>query len=489
MSNTPLPPKFDLETLSQLPKEELVSLTVQQQRVIEQFKQEIEQFKQEIERLKAQQSTDSQTSSKPPSTDLLKKSEKPKAATGTTEEGKRKPGGQPGHAGKTRKGFGRVDRYEVLRPQQCPNCGAEQFLEVPVAVQRQQVARLVDRPIEIVEYHRHTCLCAECSQRVAAPPAQGVVPGQDLSIGLQALLIWLGNQGHLSYEKQQEWLREFGQLEIGVGTLQATNHRLAVVVAEPVEDLWQWARQQSHVHVDETPWSVLGVKEWLWTISGERFCLFHAADTRSRAELEQMLGAEFAGVLSSDDYSVYNGYSVQSQQKCLAHLRRHFKKVICLGRDNDPQLGQQFLDLINEAFAQHKKWRETKDTKAYQTWAQDFKLILDQALNKWSGKAGYVASLLLRSLREKAAQWWYFLDNPEVPPDNNRAERSLRLAVTKRKVCGGSRSMDGFAETADLLSVIQTCRAQGRSVIEFFKQAMHATVSPTASRPSLIPQT
>lgn len=81
----------------------------------------------------------------------------------------------------------------------------------------------------------------------------------------------------------------------------------------------------------------------------------------------------------------------------------------------------------------------------------------------------------------------YFLDHPEIPPDNNRAERSLRLAVTKRKVCGGSRSMDGFAQTADLLSVIQTCRAQGRSVIEFFKQAMHATISPAIPKPSLIP--
>lgn len=247
----------------------------------------------------------------------------------TQNNEKRKPGGQPGHPGKTRKGFGRVDRYEFLRPQTCPDCGAEAFLEMPVAVQRQQVARLVERPIEVVEYHRYTCQCAQCGQRVSAPPDPDVIPGQDLSIGLQALLTWLGNQGHLSYEKQQEWLREFGQIEIGVGTLQATNHRVARAVASAVEDLWQWAPSQSHLHVDETPWCVLGVKEWLWTISGERFCLFHAADTRSRAELEEMLGAEFAGVLSSDDYSVYNGYAVRAQQKCLAHLRRHFKKVIC----------------------------------------------------------------------------------------------------------------------------------------------------------------
>mgnify|MGYP003455119736 FL=1 len=116
----------------------------------------------------------------------------------------------------------------------------------------------------------------------------------------------------------------------------------------------------------------MGVKEWLWTASGEGFCLFHAADPRGRVELETMLGTEFAGVLSSDDFSVYNGCSVQAQQKCLAHLLRHFKKVFGLpGNNNNATVATVFIDLIN-------------------------------------------------------------------------AERSLRLAVTKRKVCGGSRSMARF---------------------------------------------
>ena len=78
---------------------------------------------------------------------------------------------------------------------------------------------------------------------------------------------------------------------------------------------------------------------------------------------------------------------------------------------------------------------------------------------------------LLRSLQQKASQWWCFLDHPEVPPDNNLAERTLRLAVTKRKVSGGSRSMERFEHTANLLTVVQTCRRQERSVIDFFEQA------------------
>ena len=102
-------------------------------------------------------------------------------------------------------------------------------------------------------------------------------------------------------------------------------------------------------------------------------------------------------------------------------------------------------------------------------------------------QVGYAAGLLLKSLRDKAEQWWYFLNDPSVPPDNNLAERSLRLAVTKRKVSGGSRSMKRFEETANLLSVIQTCRFQARSVMAFFREAISAHSCDYFPMPELIP--
>ena len=383
----------------------------------------------------------------------------------------------------------RIDRYEVLRPQVCLECGSVEFADSSIAVQVQQVAQLVEQPIEVVEYQRQSCQCAHCGKvQIAAWPAERIVPGQDLGVSLQAWLVWLGNYGHLSYEKQQELLHELGGIDIGVGRLQATNARVYEAIAPSVSQLREWVQMQPHVHVDETPWPVLGLKEWLWVSAGEEFCLFHAGDTRSRAELEQQLGDKFSGVLSTDDYSVYNGYPVKAQQKCQAHLRRHFKKVVKLGHGNNPALGQAFLDLIDEAFAQHRYWRENQDAVAYLTWAIGFKLRITQSIEQWIGRAGYEAGKLLRSLRDKAEQWWYFLDHPEVPPDNNQAERSLRLAVTKRKVSGGSRAMERFAQTADLLSVVQTCRRQGRSVIEFFTQALIAKSGSGKSQPSLLPQ-
>ncbi len=100
-----------------------------------------------------------------------------------------------------------------------------------------------------------------------------------------------------------------------------------------------------------------------------------------------------------------------------------------------------------------------------------------------------VAGLLLKSLRDKEDQWWYFLNDLSVPPDNNLAELSLRLAVTKGKVSGDSCSMKRFEQTADLLSVIQSCRFQARYIIDiiaFFCEAISAHSCDLAT-PSLIP--
>ena len=481
MSEKPELTALKMEVVEQLSREELIKIVLTQQKLIEKLQQE-------LEKLKEKQPSNSKTSSKPPSSDLLQKSEKASSENSSSSESepKRKPGGQRGHIGKTRKGFGRVDRYQISSPDFCEHCGSKELSEI-IGYSKQQVACLVAKPIEVVEYQRVKCQCNECGAMVIGSPASGIVPGQDLSIDLQALLVWLGNYGHISYEKQQEFLRELGGIEIGIGTLQATNGRVADAVKPAIEDLWKWAPLQGNVHVDETPWCVKGVKEWLWTAPGQDFCLFHAADTRSRAELETMLGNEFAGVLSSDDFSVYNGIVVGAQQKCLAHLRRHFKKILQISHGNNTVVASAFLELIDEAFRQHRKWREHAEELDYHTWAKEFKVRLAELLNTWQGQVGYAAGLLLRSLQNKAHQWWYFLDHPEIPPDNNLAERSLRLAVTKRKVSGGSRSMSRFEQTADLLSVIQTCRFQGKSAIAFFRDALSAH-SCNFFMPSLIPQ-
>lgn len=147
---------------------------------------------------------------------------------------------------------------------------------------------------------------------------------------------------------------------------------------------------------------------------------------------------------------VYNGYSAKAQQKCLAHLRRHFKKVVKLGLVFNPALGQEFLDLIDEAFARHCCLARNPGCESLSN--------LDRGeRNRGSPRAFSNGLVALDTRRVSYCDRYGSAPHsggtskglPEVPPDNNQAERSLRLAVTKRKVGGGSRSMQRFAQTAD----------------------------------------
>ena len=150
-----LPQKLDRETLKQLPLEQLVDMIIEQAIAIQELNKRIVELEQEVQKLKVSRDLDSQTSSKPPSGDLLKKSEKKQEDNQEERETrKRKPGGQPGHRGKTRQGFGRVDRVKILRPEFCDCCGIASLTGVPIKVETKQVAQLVEHPIEIVEYHR-----------------------------------------------------------------------------------------------------------------------------------------------------------------------------------------------------------------------------------------------------------------------------------------------------------------------------------------------
>ena len=155
--------KTEIEQLSQA---ELVEMVLGLQKIIEELPEKLA-----IATGKSR--TTSQTSSKPPSTDMLQKPEK--STVKTEEDQKKKLGRQPGHQGKTRKGFGRVDRTEISSPNICQNCGSQELSEV-INIQ-QQVASLVAKPIEVVEYQTQSCKCLECGTVVRGEPPLGIVPG------------------------------------------------------------------------------------------------------------------------------------------------------------------------------------------------------------------------------------------------------------------------------------------------------------------------
>ncbi|MEG3931045.1 DUF6444 domain-containing protein [Microcoleus sp. T2B6] len=127
-----------LEMVDQLSHQELVKIVLTQQKLIEKLQQK-------LEKLQERQPSNSKTSSKPPSSDLIQKSEtaafdnSKESESESQSQPKRKAGGQPGHIGKTRKGFGRVDRYQISTPESCEHCGSRELSD-PIGYSKQQVA-------------------------------------------------------------------------------------------------------------------------------------------------------------------------------------------------------------------------------------------------------------------------------------------------------------------------------------------------------------
>jgi transposase len=101
-----LPLELDREILIQLTPKQLVEIIVEQASATIKLNSRILELEQEIGKLKASRDVDSKTSSKPPSGDILKKSEKkPESSDGESQAPKRKPGGQPGIREKLVKGL------------------------------------------------------------------------------------------------------------------------------------------------------------------------------------------------------------------------------------------------------------------------------------------------------------------------------------------------------------------------------------------------
>jgi transposase len=81
---------------------------------------------------------------------------------------------------------------------------------------------------------------------------------------------------------------------------------------------------------------------------------------------------------------------------------------------------------------------------------------------------------------------WTFARVVGVPPTNNAAERAERHAVIWRRISGGTDSAEGSRFVERMLTVVATCRQQGRNVLDYLKSCFKAARSGQAI-PSLLP--
>jgi len=384
---------------------------------------------------------------------------------------KRKRGQQPGHPTPIRRTYPELERIEEVHDvheneQTCPCCGLtreEFFKEEESEIIEVDVKAYVRKVVRKSRVSKCNC---PSQPKVVSPLVVGALfPGSQLGVSVWVeILLAKYRYGEPINRLLDRWA------DIGFSPPRGTIHsNLASIgkLISPVAELIA-ARNRSahHWHIDETRWPVYveipgkaGHRWWLWVFVTEDTVVFKIDPTRSSRVVYEHLGENPEGIASVDRYSAYKSVSLHALNLflafCWAHVRRDFLEL----EVKWPELKDWtmvWLNQISNLFAINNIRRQTKldDTvfvkadRELRTSMDDFRSNIDAGLD--NHHLHDEARKVLHSLDKHWEGLKIFVDHPQIPMDNNLAERTLRPQVVGRKNFWGSGSEHTARLQADL---------------------------------------
>jgi hypothetical protein len=280
---------------------------------------------------------------------------------------------------------------------------------------------------------------------------------------------FLHNEIGVSARKVPRAVEGLTQLAFTPAALLGFETKLARQAKPLVEDIAsKVGSTNGAVHADETYWSSDGKRAYFWLHATGPYVHFRFSLSRAGRISRRILGEDFTGVLVTDCYSAYDAQPARAKQKCLAHLTRtarDWQKVVPV----ESMAWRYFTDIqtwVTRGCRAHRRRERLtgRDLAAETAWLrkEQQRLETTEAIDHDKGRT------LQGRLRRYGTEWLTFLDNPRVPPTNNRAEQLLRQLVILRKVTFGHRSLAGAHRTARLMTVKETAKQHGHRVLEFF---------------------
>lgn len=433
-------------------------------------------FEQRIARLEARLGQNSSNSSRPPSSDG------PRVKRGVPRPpSRRKRGGQKGHPEHERVILP-PDEIIDHKPSRCGRCEAPLAGDDPDPV----IDQVIELPVKmrhVIHRRRHTLVCPRCQALTAAAPAPEAVCG--FGPRLQAATAYLSGVGRLGKRTIRQLFADVHGIPISLGSISnleaRTSHALRSVHDEALD-----YTQGLDANVDETGRRQGPKKAWLWAAVTNWATAFLIRRHRDRGAFDDLVGPS-PGVLTTDRYSVYAHLDPNRRQVCWAHLRRDFQAMIDR-RDEGSPIG---VELLFHADILADQWPRVREGTRSRAWFQrevlpwlreEVHLLLDAGSGCGCAKTAGVCNELL-SIEPSL---WTFATTPGVEPTNNAAERAVRHAVCWRKTSYGTDSERGSRFVERMLTVVASCRCQGRDVMDFLTRAVSAHQNQ-AETPSFLP--
>jgi transposase len=443
--------------------------------------EQLRQLQQQLADAKAKLNTDSRNSSLPPSSDRFRRKRRPPPPPG---QPRKQRGGQPGHPRQQRPLVPPEQVREIIpcKPTACRRCGKPLDGNDPSPL-RHQVAELPVVAPDIVEYqlHRLICPCCHTSTSGKLPPVvQGLFGPR-----LEATLALLAGRFRLGLRPVAALAADLWGLDISTGMVSKLRQRTAEALLLPWVQLALYVRKQD-VNIDETPWPEGKKRAYLWAAVTPAAALFRIAAGRTARVAQGLLGEGYSGVATCDRLKSY--WWIKRVQWCWAHLRRDFQAMIDRGEPGKA-IGECLLGQSHQLFHWWHQFREGRLPRAqFQKAIQPVREAVRRALRRGKKCGCRKTAGTCKELLGHEPWLWTFVGAEGVEPTNNEAERSVRHGVLWRKTSGGTDSPPGSRFVERVLSVLETCRRQGKKGLDYLSACIESW-RHDREPPSLVPDT
>ena len=338
---------------------------------------------------------------------------------------------------------------------------------------------------------------------VTAPPPDKLIPKSNLGISVWVLILQRKFQFFQPLHRVIAELRGH-DLNLASGTITGGLQKLVPLFQPLYELLLEHNRTEQHWHCDETRWLVFekradkaGFNWMLWVFAAKQSIVFVLDPTRSHDVPETHFGDHAEGIINVDRYSAYKAMAQVKAGKitlafCWAHVRRDFLAVLT-GWSELTDWALQWVEEIGTLYQRnHQRLALTEDASAY---AEADALLRAQVEHMRQRCDRELAEPKLRLPQRKAltslqTHWTgltVFVDHPEIPMDNNEAERRQRGPVVGRKKFYGSGALWSGRLAAMLFSLFQTIQVWGMDTGKWLSAYLSACAK-TQGQPPPDPQ-
>lgn len=390
--------------------------------------EQIKKLEKRVHELERQLGQNSNNSSKPPSSDGLRKPTNLRTSGG-------KKGAPKGHEGHTLRFSEKPDEIVIHPLLACGNCSTSLKAVSSQSFEKRQVFDLPTPRVVVTEHRAEKKCCPACGLVQQASFPERVNAPTQYGDGFAAWTAYLNVYQLLPLERIAQLFADLTGYQPSEATLLSYLKAMSVSLEPVLASIREQLLCKSVVHADETGLRVEGKRQWLHTVSTPEWTLLHVHENRgSKGMNASGILPFFTGTVVHDFFPAYfkDNYSF-AHAPCNAHLLRECQGIA----EVDGHLWAiQMKALLQESWKLAQTSRRggvplTEDV--IQEIKKRYDDILEGGRNEWAqdvvrAKAGPKG----RKIKSKAANLGErflthkdvilrFIWDPHIPFDNNQA--------------------------------------------------------------------